>query len=182
MKLFPLTLLVCLLAIPALAQGTKTNSAPESTSTTNAVAAPVLTLAASAGTVTAPLELKSGSLSQPDTTDLAGGGKAVFSFTITNAATYLIRGIVNAPAEDANSFYVYVDTPQADADTMIWDIEVTEGFVQRTVNWRGNGSSGSDEFDPKRFPLSAGPHKLYVTGREGGAELKSLSLYLAPEL
>jgi hypothetical protein len=181
MKRFPSTLLLCLLTVPAFAQDAKTNAVPGSTSATNQIAPPVLILPASAGTLTAPLELKNGYISQPDTTDAGGGGKAVFSFIITNAGTYVIRGIVNAPAEDANSFYVHVDTPPADPDTMIWDIEVTDGFVERTVNWRGNGSSGSDEFDPKRFQLTAGPHKLHITGREGGAELKSVSFSLAPE-
>ena len=181
MKWFQPALLSCLLVIPAIAQDAKTNAVPESKSGTNQVAAPVLTLPASAATITAPLELKNGCLSQPDTTDASGGGKAIFNFVITNAGTYVIRGIVNAPAEDANSFYVQVDTPPADPDTMIWDIEVTDGFVERTVNWRGNGSSGSDEFDPKRFQLSAGPHKLCITGREGGAELKSISLCVIPD-
>jgi hypothetical protein len=181
MKRLPSTLLACLFVIPAFAQNATTNAVPESNSATNQAAKPVLMLPASTGAVSAPLELKNGCISQPDTTDASGGGKAVFNFVVTNAGQYVIRAIVNAPAEDANSFYVYVDTPPADPDTMIWDIEVTDGFAERTVNWRGNGSSGSDEFDPKHFQLSAGPHKLCLTGREGGAELKSVSLCVVPD-
>jgi hypothetical protein len=119
--------------------------------------------------------LTNGCLSQPESTELPGGGKAVFSFTITNAGNYVIETTVNAPAEDSNSFYVNVDTPPQDP-AMIWDIEVTSGFEKRTVNWRGKGDVDSDEFVPKRFTLSAGAHQLIIVGRESAAELKSISL------
>jgi hypothetical protein len=124
--------------------------------------------------VSAPLVLTNGIISQPEQTELAGGGKAVFNFAITNAGDYVIRALVNAPAEDANSFYVNVDAPPEDP-AMIWDIEPTNGFEQRTVSWRGKGDVDSDEFVPKRFNLSAGTHKLIIVGREP-AQLKSISI------
>ena len=58
---------------------------------------------------------------------------------------------------------------------MIWDLEVTKGFVERIVSWRGNGDSGSDEFRPNRFNLSVCVHQLIIVGREP-AQLKSVSI------
>jgi hypothetical protein len=159
-------------AISSFAQGTNTNAAPPPPS--NQVAQAALTLPASAAVVTAPLTFANGFVSQPDRTELPEGGKAVFNFTITNAGHYVLRALVNAPGEDANSFYVNVDAPPEDP-AMIWDIDVTGGFEERTVSWRGNGTPESDEIAPKRFNLTAGAHKLIIIGREP-AELKSITL------
>ena len=135
---------------------------------------PVAAFPASAGVITAPFVLTNGILSQPEQTDVGEGGKAIYSFTITNAGNYLILGMVNAEEETMNSFFVNVDA-QPD-DLMIWDIDLTtKGFEERTVNWRGNGGADSGEFVPKRFKLSAGAHKLIIVGREP-AQLKSISI------
>jgi hypothetical protein len=122
--------------------------------------------------ITAPLALKDGVLSQPEQTELAQGGKAVFPFALAKAGTYVVQAVVNAPGEDANSFYLNIDGQPADP-LMIWDIDVTTGFEERTVSWRGKGDPTGDEFLPKRFTLSAGDHKLVLVGREP-AQLKSL--------
>jgi hypothetical protein len=169
MKAFSPILLVCALAIHALAQDTK--------STTNAVTQSALTLPVSAAVLSAPLVLTNGYISQPELTDIAGGGKAVYNFTITNAGQYVIQAVANAADDSSNSFYVNVDA-QPEDPTMIWDIEVTNGFEERTVNWRGTGESGTGEFVPKRFNLSAGAHQLIIVGREP-AELKGISIRLA---
>jgi hypothetical protein len=64
---------------------------------------------------------------------------------------------------------------------MIWDIDVTMGFEKRVVSWRGNAAdSGSDQFAPKRFMLTAGAHKLVIVGREPDTQLKSLTIRAAP--
>jgi hypothetical protein len=160
------------LTIPPLVQGAITNTAPSLSS--NQVASTAIMLPASAAVVSAPLVLTNGSFSQPETTELAGGGKAVFSFTITNAGNYVIQAMVDAPAEDSNSFYVNVDAPPEDP-AMIWDVDVTSGFEERTVSWRGKGTAESDEIVPKRFNLSAGAHKLIIVGREP-AQLKSVTI------
>ena len=176
MKTLSAVVLAAALAVPLFAQQptiTATNTATPF-SASNQVMLLVLTLPASSAVVSAPLVLTNGIISQPEQTELAGGGKAVFNFTITNAGDYVIRATVNAPAEDANSFYVNVDAPPADP-AMIWDIEVTSGFEQRTVSWRGKGDVDSDEFVPKRFTLSAGAHQLIIVGREP-AQLKSPSV------
>jgi adhesin HecA-like repeat protein len=105
-----------------------------------------------------------------------GGGAAVYNFTITNAGDYEIQALVNAPSENANSFYVNIDGPPQDS-TMIWDImPVTSGFEQRTVSWRGNGSENNDQIVPKTFNLSAGPHQITFVGREPYTALSSFTL------
>jgi uncharacterized cupredoxin-like copper-binding protein len=172
MKTSSALLLACALAIPSFAQAATNNAAPQPTS--NQVTRVALTLPASAAVVSAPLVLTNGIISQPEQTELAGGGKAVFNFTITNAGNYVMQAVVNAPGEDSNSFYVNVDAPPEDPK-MIWDIDVTSGFEERTVSWRGNGTAESDEIVPKRFNLSAGAHKLIIVGREPG-QLKSISI------
>jgi len=172
MKTASALLLACTLGVPSFAQSVTTNAAPQPA--TNQVKQATLTLPASTAVVSAPLILTNGCLSQPERTELTGGGKAVFNFTLTQAGNYVLQAVVNAPGEDSNSFYVNVDA-QPEDPAMIWDIDVTSGFEERTVNWRGNGTAESDEIVPKRFNLSAGAHKLIIIGREP-AELKSISI------
>lgn len=173
MKTSSALLLACALAIPSFAQSATTNAAPQPASN-QVVKVLFRVLPASEAAVSAPLILTNGCLSQPERTELPGGGRAVFNFTITEAGNYVLQALVNAPGEDSNSFYVNVDAPPEDP-AMIWDIDVTSGFEGRTVSWRGNGTPESDEIVPKRFNLSAGAHKLIIVGREP-AELKSISI------
>ena len=163
-------LLACVLAIPPFAQAEQTNAAPPSP------AKATLVLPASAATVTAPLALANGIISQPERTELDEGGKAIFAFTITNAGDYLIKAVVDAPGEDANSFFLNIDA-QPEDPLMIWDIDETSGFEERTVNWRGNGDPepSTSQFKPKTFTLSAGEHKLIIVGREP-MSLKTVSI------
>jgi len=166
-------LLACGLSLSSFAQEAKTNVPPESAPAVK-LAPPVVTLAASSATVTSPLALTNGVLSQPETTSIEDGGKAVFTFTVTNEGDYVITGQVNAPDDSSNSFFVNVDA-QPEDPAMVWDIDATTGFEERVVSWRGSGDAGSDEFSPKKFHLTAGSHKLILVGREP-AELKSLAI------
>ena len=163
MKKISTLLLAAALTLPILAQDAAKKMAP---------AAPVIP--AAKAVLTKPLVLKDGAISQPQQTELADGGKAVFEFTVAEAGTYEIYAEVNAAAEDANSFYLNIDAPPEDP-VMIWDIDVTSGFQERVVSWRGKGDADNDEFKPKRFTLTAGAHKLYLVGREAPTELRNFS-------
>jgi len=173
MKTLSICLFATALTISTLAQ-TSTN-APEAAGTKK-MASPIATLQVSAATISKPFVVTNDAVSQPEETDMKSAGKAVFNFSVTNAGDYIIRAMVNAPEESANSFYINVDV-QPEDPMGIWDMEVTEGFQERTVSWRGsNGSAESDEFNPKVFKLSAGEHKLIILGREPGTLLKSISV------
>jgi len=174
--IFPL-LLACGLSLSTFAQETKTNAAPEPAAANTNQPPPIATLPASAATVTAPLALTNGVLSQPEMTAIEDGGNAVFTFTVTNEGDYVITAQVNAPDDSSNSFFMNMDA-QPEDPTMIWDIDVTTGFEARTVSWRGSGDADSDEFLPKTFHLTVGDHKLILVGREP-AELKSLAIHPA---
>ena len=169
------------LAIPALAQDAKTSATPEGNKPADAgVQAAGQFFLASAAVLSAPLVLTNDYFYLASSqAEVADGGKAVFNFSITSAGNYLIETLVNAPDESSNSFYLNIDAPPTDPD-MIWDIEVTSGFMKRTVNWRGSGSDSSDEFAPKRFKLAPGAHTLVIVGREPGVQLKSLTIRPAP--
>jgi hypothetical protein len=132
---------------------------------------------ATAAKVTAPLAVKDGvlALSSTERVEIADGGQAVFEFSVPKDGDYVIYGVVNAPDDESNSFYVNVDVAPKDDPLMIWDIDHTNGFEERVVNWRGNGEAGSGQFSPKVFKLTAGAHKLYLAGREP-AKLKSISI------
>lgn len=173
MKYFSSIVLAVALAVPALAQDTKTNAAA-------AVSAPGQTLLASAATLTAPLVLTNDylCLTNDGMAEVGGGGKAVFTFSVTNAGNYIIEGMANGPDDSSNSFFVNVDAaPDAE---MIWDIESADGFDKHVVSWRGSGDATTPEFAPKIFKLEAGDHKVILVGREPGTLLKSLTLRLAP--
>jgi hypothetical protein len=169
MKTFSSLLLACALATITSAQTPPTKAAPPTSMTPVAP-----TIPASAAVVTAPLVLKDGAISQLQQTELAEGGKAIFTFSVPAAGDYVIHAVVNGSAEDANSFFLNIDA-QPEDPLMIWDIDVTSGFEERIVSWRGNGDASADEFAPKIFKLTAGEHKLIIVGREP-AQLKSVSI------
>jgi hypothetical protein len=181
MKPFSSIVIACALAIPALAQDTKTKTVTESIKPADAtIQAPGQSFPASAAVLTAPLVLTNDYLSlASEQAELAAGGKAVFNFTIKDAGNYVIETLVNAPDESSNSFFVNIDAMPTDPD-MIWDIEVTTGFEKRLVNWRGNGDPNTDQFTPKSFKLEPGAHTLILVGREPDVRLKSASILPAP--
>jgi hypothetical protein len=121
----------------------------------------------------APFVLKDGAISQSTRTEL-DGGKALFAFTVPADGDYVVYGVVNAPAEESNSFLLNIDAPPE--ALMIWDVELTTGFQERMANWRGNGEIGVGQFVPKVFTLKAGAHTLHLVGREPDTQLKSISI------
>ncbi len=174
MKIFPTLALACVLAVSTFAADAVTKVAPPSDNK-GAPVTPTLSMADAA--VTAPFVMKDGAISQQNQTEVSGGGKAVFTFMVAQAGNYVIHAMVNAPDEDSNSFFLNIDA-QPEDPLMIWDMDVTKGFEERIVSWRGSGDSGSDEFVPKVFKLTAGEHKLIIVGREPSF-LKSVSIRLA---
>lgn len=164
MKKLPLLMLAGILAIPAIGADEPAKTSPATDKVMSVTAAKL----------SGPFVLKDGAISQASTTDLSDGGRAVFTFQVAVAGDYLVHGIVNAPDENSNSFFLNIDGDLQ--DQMIWDLEPTNGFEERISNWRGNGDSESNgEFVPKVFKLSAGEHKLIIGGREPAA-LKSISI------
>jgi hypothetical protein len=174
MKTLSTLLLAAAFAVPTFAEDAakKAAPAPAPAAAKETPAAPSLPV--TAAVVTAPFVLKDGAISQPSQTEVSGGGKAVFTFNVAKAGDYVIHAVANAPDEDSNSFFLNVDG-QPEDPLMIWDLEVTKGFENRIVGWRGSGDSASPEFTPKVFKLTAGEHKLIVVGREP-ALLKSVSI------
>lgn len=161
------------MAIPAFAQDAKTNAVVE-------LASPIQSFTATNAVLTAPLVLTNDYIClSGEQAEVTNGGKAVFSFTVTNAGSYVIETLASAPDESANSFYLNFDAMPQDPD-MIWDLDVTSRFEKRMVGWRGNGDSSADEFTSKHFKLTAGAHTLIIIGREPGTLLKSLSIRPAP--
>jgi hypothetical protein len=141
-----------------------------------------LTFQAPSGTITGTFVVTNGYIFESTDSGITNGGQAVYPFTLTNAGSYVIQALVNAPSTAANSFYINIDA-QPTEPTMVWDIPVTTGMTSELVTWRGNGvvdansPSGFDaQFSPKVFTLSAGPHQLVVVGREPNIQLQTLSL------
>jgi hypothetical protein len=138
-----------------------------------------ITLQAPSGVITSPFIITSGYIYQPFQTNLANAGRAAYSFSITAAGSYVIRTMVNAPGDGANSFFLNIDAEPQDP-YMIWDIPITAGFEQRVVTWRGNGTFDNNEFVPKVFDLTQGPHQLIIRGREANTLLQSMTLMRYP--
>lgn len=168
-------LMACALVVPAFAQDTKTTPAPAAALVATVTNEIEKVFPVSAGLISAPFVLNDGCLSQTNQNDIATDGKAVYLFNVTEAGDYIIKGMVNAPSEEENSLFVNVDA-QPEDPLAIWGIEVTTGFQERIVNWRGE-----DEAVPKKFKLATGTHKLIIIGREPNTQLKSLSIVAAPK-
>lgn len=139
-----------------------------------------ISFSATAGEVTAPFLITTNGISQAELTGLTNGGRAVYTFTISSPGNFIIQAEVNAPSDQANSFYVAVDSEPQDPEG-IWDIPVTNGFTLQTVSWRGIGAPSNSQAGPKTFHLAAGTHKLIIRGREPRAELRKLAVVMIPE-
>ena len=139
-----------------------------------------LTFQASAGTITAPFVVTNGAIYQSVSSGVTDGGRAAYTFTLTNSGSYVIQALVSASDLTGNSFYVNIDAEPQDP-AMTWDINpMTSGFEQRLVSWRGNGTAEADQFVPQVFRLTAGAHQLIVRGREPNTLLQSLSILQLP--
>jgi hypothetical protein len=136
---------------------------------------PVVQTQAFFGSITTPFIITNGHVCQLTQTGLTNSGRVAFGFTVTNDGVYLIQARVAAEADDANSFFVDIDAEPADP-VAIWDIPVTQGFEERLVSWRGNGTFTNSDFSPKAFYLAAGAHQLIVRGREANASLQGITI------
>jgi hypothetical protein len=126
--------------------------------------------------ITFPFLVRQGTVYQQIETDQpALGGRASFRFNIASPGQYIVAIHVDAPNTASNSFFVNVDDEPNTSD-MIWDIEVTQGFEERLVSWRGNGTDLENEYSPKVFELDSGIHELIIIGREGYVRIKEVSI------
>jgi hypothetical protein len=155
--------------------GITLNSAGVSLTVTNGPAGSGLTFAADSGTITAPFVASGGNISQASETGVTDGGRAAYNFTITKPGDYSVSALVNAPNENANSFFINIDAEPTDP-LMIWDVPLTSGLTSQTVSWRGNGTAFTNQFSPKTFTLSAGAHQLIVRGREPNVQLGTITI------
>lgn len=142
------------------------------------VAATGLTFSATSGIITSPFIVTNGYIYQqsPAQSTITNGGTATYTFNITNAGNYVIQGLVNAPTNGEDSFFVNIDAMPTDP-YMIWKIlPATVGFQNEVVCWQGTGAYNAPEFVPEVFNLTVGTHQLIIVGREAGTELQSISI------
>lgn len=136
---------------------------------------PVAHFLAQTGPVTPPFIITNGHVCQLIETTLDAAGRQVFSFSVTNEGIYLVQARVAAENGSANSFFVNIDAEATDPNS-IWDIPVTQGFEERLVSWRGNGTFDNSQFAPKAFYLAAGTHQLIFRGREANTWLQGVTI------
>ena len=132
-----------------------------------------LSFDSTAGTISGPFIIGTDqTISQSlESLDPASGGLAVYRFSITNAADYIVSAAVYGPADDGNSFFVNIDAEPTDP-AMIWDFPMDSGFANRTVTWRASGG-----VNPQVWHLGVGTHQLIVRGREAGAKLGHITIF-----
>ncbi len=135
-----------------------------------------LTWISSDANISFPFILRLGTIYQQIETDhSAFGGRACFRFNITSPGYYVVEILVDAPNTDSNSLFMNMDDEPI-SPTMIWDIRVTNGFEERIVSWRGNGTEDENQDSPKVFDLDVGTHELILVGREKYVRIKEVSL------
>ncbi|WP_447971373.1 hypothetical protein [Nitrospira sp. M1] len=93
--------------------------------------------------------------------------KMEYTFQVTQAGTYRIKGWVYAANTEDDSFWVKVN--EAPADGYLWDTVKTTSYTADYVNHRGG-------HDPVEVHLDAGPNKVTVYLREDGTRLDKLEL------
>jgi hypothetical protein len=162
--------------------GSTVSSAAATVTVTNAAPASGLTFASTSGVISAPFYVTNSAIAQPAYTSLAAGGKAVYTFNVAAAGSYVVSVLVNAPSTDNNSLFFNIDAQPTDP-LMIWDVPVTTGFTSQTGSWRGNGTASTTsasgmtaQYAPAIFSLSAGTHQLTIRGREGNCQLGTITI------
>ncbi|HEU0209503.1 MAG TPA: hypothetical protein VFQ78_11050 [Candidatus Udaeobacter sp.] len=105
------------------------------------------------------------------TNDPSQGGKATYTFTITEPGNYTMLAMVSCPDAGSNSFFI--DTDGDPISTMVWQIPVTSGFESRTVSWSGYST-------PRFWVFNAGDHQLVIRGREPDTRIKTITLVKQP--
>jgi hypothetical protein len=114
-------------------------------------------------------------ISQPSETSLAGGGRAVYAFTVTTPGDYVIEALALAPSAAENSVFVNIDSEPIDPQS-IWHVPVSTTVQSYQVSWQGNGTFDNPELAPKVFTLSAGVHQLIIRGREPNTQIQQVSI------
>lgn len=145
----------------------------------SALAQTTIEFDATSGGITTPFIITNGYIYQPLQTDVAKGGRAVFSFTLTNAGAFVVQARVDAPGSQTNSFYVNIDGEPKDA-TMLWDIPITTGFTPKVVSWRGNSPGSKGPLSREVFTLSSGNHELIIRGNTANTKLAHILIGRVP--
>lgn len=92
--------------------------------------------------------------------DSASAGRASINFTVrSNSNNYKVWGLVNAPNENDNGFYVNITTSMAGVKE--WEIPVTQGW-----EWR--------ELTGNVFNLTTGVHTIEIRQRKDGTKIKQI--------
>ncbi|MBW2990902.1 right-handed parallel beta-helix repeat-containing protein [Candidatus Woesearchaeota archaeon] len=125
------------------------------------------------GAITSPFIVSNDYIYQTSGTELPESGRASYTFSIDNAGDYIIKILVNARDGGSNSVFINIDA-EPTSPYMICDMDLTSGFEERTISWRGDGTFDNNEFVPKVFTLSAGEHELILRGREGQTQIDKI--------
>ncbi len=138
-----------------------------------------IALEADGGVVTPPFCITNKCLYQAVDSGFTNGGRAVYTFTITNAGDYAILAEVNSPTGTTNAFCVNIDEePQQPG--MIWDMPATSRFTEKAVMWRVSGGPGTSKPTAKYFHLTPGRHQLIIRGISAGFQLRSFRILQGP--
>jgi hypothetical protein len=133
---------------------------------------------AGSGIITPPFVVSNGCVCQTEAKGPADSGRAVYYFTITNAGSFVLQALVNAPGGEPNSFLINVDAEPDPA--MIWEVPVTAGFTNQLVSWRGEAASNRSQSARKVFNLSSGGHQLIIRGNAGTVQLARIAVLRLP--
>jgi hypothetical protein len=145
-----------------------------------------LSWGASQGSLTAPMistnDVSGIYVYQPDGGYLGQTGKAMYTFSVTNAGNYMISAVVCTPDQDSNSFWLTLDQTSPDDPTDVWVMPVTGAGVWQKcyASWRGTGSTTSPQYPLKKWALTAGQHTVCLWGREGNARVQTVSVEKVP--
>ena len=132
------------------------------------------------GVITSPMTIRTDATASGGeyvSTNTANSGSAVYTFDVAEAGNYLIEARIISPTTDSNSFYVGLDTENAQGDdTYVWDPFVTTSWTWVNVTKRGSGTTTNNEFNPMIWSLSSGEHTFTFYGRESGTLIDRIIL------
>jgi hypothetical protein len=135
--------------------------------------AQMIEIPAVAGTISPPFYISGGVVTQTNDTEISQGGKAVYTFAVTNAGEYVIYAVVGGRSGKACALKVSVNE-EADGTNGLWQFLTSDKAERRAVG----STKAANHRDYDIFNLSAGTHQLLVRGSTAGTKLEKF--YIRP--
>ncbi len=127
-----------------------------------------VSIPATSGAITYPFEIDGKTVVQARDTSIETGGRAVYTFSITNAGDYLIWAALSGKPGKSTTLKISLGA-RAQPSSFLWQFEPSDTIRRQPVGSKKNARSYRDYCV---FSLPAGTHQLDVRGATEGTRIE----------